>query len=398
MAFDRSKPYTLDRIVRIGITVGILYGLFRLVEHLSSVLVPFMIAMLLAYLIYPMVTFFQEKVFKRRLISVIVSLLLITIFIVGIFWLIIPAISMQIEKMGMLIKNLINNENGGALPEYLVIVENYILELVQKKEIQDMLNLSNAQQILERILPGIMGIFSGSLSLVMSLVGFTIILFYVIFILIDYDEVTKGWQEFVPRAYREPILRLLEDLRDGMATYFRAQSLIVLAVSILFSIGFTIIGLPLGILLGIFVGLLNYVPYLQNLGFIPALFLTVIYSLETGGGFWAMCGLVLLVFTVVQLIQDAILTPKIMGDATGLNPAAMLLSLSVWGQLLGLLGLLIAIPITSIMISYYRRFLSSAEQKNSTIIIEPHMLDKDDDDDDEPPVDKNRTPKIIIPN
>ena len=86
-----------------------------------------------------------------------------------------------------------------------------------------------------------------------------------------------------------------------------------------------------------------------------------------------------------------------MGDATGLNPAAILLSLSVWGKLLGLLGLLIAIPITSIMISYYRRFLRDAERQNSSIIVEPHMLDDDDDDDDFLP-DTNNGSKIIIPN
>jgi predicted PurR-regulated permease PerM len=395
MPFDQSKPYTLDRVIRIGITIGVLYGLFSLMAHLSSVLVPFIIAMLIAYLIYPMVTFFQEKLFKNRLVAVILSLFIIISTIIGIFWFTVPLVTLQIEKMASLLSNLITNE-GGVLPEYLVAVENYILEFVQQKEIQDMLNISNVQQVIERLLPGIMGIFSGSVNFLMGIVGLTIVLFYIIFILIDYDEVTKGWQEFVPTAYRKPILTLLEDLRDGMATYFRAQSLIVVIVSVLFSIGFTIIGLPLAIILGIFIGLLNYVPYLQNVGFIPAAFLTVMYSLETGENFWSMFGLVVLVFGVVQLIQDAFLTPKIMGDATGLNPAAILLSLSVWGKLLGLLGLLIAIPITSIMISYYRRFLKTAERQNSNIIVEPHMLDDDDDDDDEPLLDI-KVPKIIIP-
>ena len=398
MPFDQSKPYTLDRIIRIGITIGVLYGIFTLMAHLSSVLVPFIIAMLIAYLIYPMVSFFQKKVFKNRLVSVILSLFLIITFIVGIFWLTIPLVTLQVEKMATLLSNLITNE-GGVLPEYLVTVENYILEFVQQEEIQDMLNMQNAQQVIEKLLPGILGIFSGSVNFLMGIVGLTIILFYIIFILIDYDEVTKGWQEFVPTAYKKPILTLLEDLKDGMSTYFRAQSLIVAIVAFLFSIGFTIIGLPLAIILGIFVGLLNYVPYLQNVGFIPAAFLTVMYSLETGENFWSMFGLVVLVFGIVQLIQDAFLTPKIMGDATGLNPAAILLSLSVWGKLLGLLGLLIAIPITSIMISYYRRFLKNAERQSSSIIIEPHMLDDDDDDDDEdePLLDTNSISKIIIP-
>ena len=191
MPFDQSKPYTLDRIIRIGITIGVLYGIFTLMAHLSSVLVPFIIAMLIAYLIYPMVSFFQKKVFKNRLVSVILSLFLIITFIVGIFWLTIPLVTLQVEKMAALLSNLITNE-GGVLPEYLVTVENYILEFVQQEEIQDMLNMQNAQQVIEKLLPGILGIFSGSVNFLMGIVGLTIILFYIIFILIDYDEVTKG--------------------------------------------------------------------------------------------------------------------------------------------------------------------------------------------------------------
>ena len=70
---------------------------------------------------------------------------------------------------------------------------------------------------------------------------------------------------------------------------------------------------------------------------------------------WAMCGLTILVFAVVQAIQDSFLVPRIMGRVTGLSPAVILLSLSVWGKLLGLLGLLIALPMTCLLIAYYRR-------------------------------------------
>jgi len=186
------------------------------------------------------------------------------------------------------------------------------------------------------------------------LVGLTLIAFYIIFILIDYEEITEGWQDLIPTNYRKTVVTLLDDLREGMETYFRAQTIIVIIVSILFAVGFSIIGLPLGILLGITIGLFNYVPYLQNVGLLPATFLALMHSLETGDSFWGMMGLMLIVFAVVQTIQDAILTPKIMGDATGLNPAMILLSLTVWGKLMGILGLLIALPVTSILISYYR--------------------------------------------
>lgn len=142
-----------------------------------------------------------------------------------------------------------------------------------------------------------------------------------------------------------------------MQVYFRSQAKIVLIVSILFAVGFKIIGLPLGIGLGLLIGLFNFVPYLQWLGVPLAAFLALLYSLETGSNFWVMMGLVLLVMGIVQLIQEVILTPKIMGSSMGLNPAIILLSLSIWGGLLGILGMVIALPMTSLMIAYYRRFV-----------------------------------------
>ena len=108
---------------------------------------------------------------------------------------------------------------------------------------------------------------------------------------------------------------------------------------------------------GLFIGLLNLVPYLQTIGIVPVVFLTLLKSAETGQSLWWLILGVLLVFVVVQVIQDFFLVPKIMGKAMGLNPAVILLSLSVWGALLGFVGLIIALPLTTLLISYYKRFV-----------------------------------------
>jgi predicted PurR-regulated permease PerM len=118
----------------------------------------------------------------------------------------------------------------------------------------------------------------------------------------------------------------------------------------------------MGITLGILIGLLNYVPYLQWVGLPFTIMAAAMRSLETGNNFWMMVGLVLLVFAIVQLIQEVILTPRIMGDQTGMNPAIILLSLSIWGSLLGILGMIIALPVTTILISYYKRFILKEEE------------------------------------
>ena len=129
---------------------------------------------------------------------------------------------------------------------------------------------------------------------------------------------------------------------------------------LLFALGFYLIGLPLSILLGLFIGLLNMIPYLQILGVIPAGLLALMQALESGTNVWMVLGLTGLVFVVVQIIQDTILVPKILGKVTGLNPAMMMLSLSIWGKLLGLLGMIIALPVTYLLLVYYRRLIAPA--------------------------------------
>ena len=99
------------------------------------------------------------------------------------------------------------------------------------------------------------------------------------------------------------------------------------------------------------------VPYLQLVGFIPTILLAVVKAADTGESFWIIMLGALIVFAVVQLIQDTILTPKIMGKVMGLNSAIILLSLSIWGALLGIMGMIIALPMTTLLITYYQKYV-----------------------------------------
>ena len=105
------------------------------------------------------------------------------------------------------------------------------------------------------------------------------------------------------------------------------------------------------------------VPYLQLVGFIPTILLAVVKAADTGESFWVIMLGALIVFAVVQAIQDTILTPKIMGKVMGLNSAIILLSLSIWGSLLGIMGMIIALPMTTLLITYYQRYIIK-NQKN----------------------------------
>lgn len=371
MSFN-GKPYTLDRIVRIFITVGLLGGLVWLLGYLSDVLIPFAAALLLAYLINPLVLLIQKKV-KNRAVAVFISLFAVLIGVTFLAWLLIPMITKEIAHMGKILTAVVGNSDLAERaakhlpPDLWQAVKDY----AARKEVQDFFKTENfwsiAEGVTRKILPGVWGVIAGTASFIMGLVGLAVIGLYLVFLLFNYQKVKENWKDLIPPAYREAVTGFVEEFNLAMKRYFRGQAAVASIVGVLFALGFWSIGLPMGILLGLFIGLLNMVPYLQIIGLIPAFLLAIVHALEIGGSLWMILSLTGLVFAVVQIIQDAILVPKIMGRVTGLSPAMILLSLSVWGKLLGVFGLLIALPMTCLLLAYYRRFLVSAEVKNATL-------------------------------
>lgn len=353
---SNTRPYTFDRVVRMLIGLTILVAFALLVNRLSTVLLPFVVGWLLAYLFHPIVSFFQNKLrVRNRALSILCTILLLLLLLFGIIWFLIPLISKEVEKFSLLITLYAQNFSVNSfLPEDWQIKIN---EFFSQLNIQAILNDPSAKDILKNVAPKLWGIINSSLSFIFGLVVVVIVFLYLIFILLDYEKLNAGFINAIPMKYRSLTVDVLNDIKSGMNKYFRGQALIAMIVGILFAIGFYIVGLPLGIVLGLFMGVLNLVPYLQVLGYIPAMLLGLLQSAETGQSYWSILLGLIIVLAVVQIIQDMVLTPKIMGKATGLNPAIILLSLSIWGALFGLLGMIIALPMTTLIISYYKRFV-----------------------------------------
>ncbi len=360
-----QKEFTFDRVIRLLISLGIIVGIIWIIGYLSNVLLPFFIALILAYMMNPFVNWLQRFV-KVRIVAVLLSLFIILVLFTGIIVLVVPRMVDEIQYLGKALNEMVSKKDvyqriSEYLPPKLAQDFNRFLE---DKDWQKLLNSDEVRRYMKvawkKIAPILGDIFSGTLSAVFWIVSLFIILLYLVFLLKDYNKVLDEWKELIPPYYRKPILDFLGNFERAMNTYFRAQAAIASIVGVLFAIGFSIIGLPLGIVLGLFIGLLNMVPYMQNLALIPAVFLALIKSVETGQNFWIILVLTLSVFVVVQLIQDSILTPTIMGDATGLNPVVILLSLSVWAKILGFLGLVLAIPLTNLILSYYETFISKS--------------------------------------
>jgi len=365
---NNDKPYTFDRVVRILITIISIALIIYVFRALNGVLLPFFIALLLAYLVNPIVNWIQKLV-KKRIIAILITMIGLVAVFIGFWLLIIPSIIHEVSRMGPLLSNVVQNiDKPGFVPEDL---EKWIREFAQKEEVQQYFTVDNLGKVARAILPKLWLSVQNVLGVLLGLVGIVTIFLYFIFILIDFDKFSGKWKSFIPPRNRELIVGMVMDLEQGMKGYFRAQTKIVIIVAICFAVGFKIIGLPMGITLGILIGLLNYVPYLQWVGLPFTILAAAMRSLETGNNFWMMVGLVLLVFAIVQFIQEVILTPRIMGDQTGMNPAIILLSLSIWGSILGILGMIIALPVTTILISYYKRFVIKEAPAEEIPIEEP---------------------------
>ena len=361
-----KQPITFDSFIRglLGIVILIIIGL--LLNRLSSVLLPFFIAWILSYLMYPLVRFLQYKCkLRNRVLSILVAAVLVLAALTGIFMLVIPPTIEEFSKLNGLLKEFSERYLGSSrlapyienlLEQYVPHYQERIIDIVRDKTF-----LEAAQALLMQL----WNFIYQTVDFAIGIIGSLIVILYMFFILQDYEVISEGWVNYVPKDKRAFVMQLTEDVERGMNSYFRGQGTVAFIVGVLFSIGFLIVGMPMAIGLGMFMGFLNLVPYLQNLGFLPMALLALLKAADTGENFWWIFLSGALVVGVVQIIQDTFLVPKIMGSAMGLNPAVILLSLSVWGSLLGFIGLIIALPLTTLLISYYKRFVIEEDEETN---------------------------------
>lgn len=356
------KEITFDRFVRGALAIAGIALAIYILNLLSDVLLPFFIGWVFAYMLYPLVKFFQYKLhLHSRVISIILSGIVVLAVLGGILWLVIPPIISETIRFKDVIIEFITTRWGESEITYHIktffqthVDQNSILQLLHEKNVMEAAN-SAINQALDVVYK--------TVDIVIGVIASLITLLYMFFILLDYEKISNGWIKLVPKKNRRFAGRLAHDVEHGMNAYFRGQALVAFLVGVLFSIGFLIIDFPMAIGLGLFIGMLNLVPYLQVVGFIPTILLAMIKAAETGQNLWLILLLAAIVFIVVQTIQDMILVPKIMGKLMGLNPAIILLSLSVWGSLLGIIGLIIALPLTTLILSYYKQYIDYNEKQ-----------------------------------
>ena len=350
-----SKEITFDKFIRWAGIVVLVLAVLYIINYLSEVLLPFFIAWFFAYLLYPVVKFIENKLHvKVRAISILLAMGAAIAIVGGVIWLIIPPMIDQFDKLGEVLTRWVHqtthtNNLTMLIKEWLQDNQTTIERFLKSKDFSDALKTT---------MPKVFSVVSQTATVLMSIVASMITLLYMFFILLDYETLTANWVRIFPKKNRPFWSALMKDVERELNNYIRGQGMVALCMGIMFCIGFTIIGFPMAIGLGILIGIMDLVPYLHTFALIPTAFLAMLKAADTGQNFWVVFGLAVLVFCVVQVITDMVVTPKIMGKAMGLNPAILLLSLSIWGALLGFLGLIVALPLTTLLIAYWQRYVT----------------------------------------
>lgn len=353
-----QKEITFDKFIRWSGIILLAIAAILLVKYLSEVLIPFFVAWVFAYLLYPIVKFIENKLRIRvRALSIIITFIFVCSIIGLLVWLIIPPMIEQFQKLYDILANWLHEStHTNNISAWLSdkITEN-------QNQIEQFLKSGDFANALKTAMPKLFNVLGKTANVVMSIIASLITLLYTFFILLDYEFLTNNWIRIFPKKHRPFWHELAKDVERELNNYIRGQGTVAFCMGVMFCVGFTIMDFPMAISLGILIGILDLIPYLHTFALIPTAFLAMLKAADTGQNFWIIFGMAAGLFIVVQVITDMIVTPKVMGKAMGLNPAILLLSLSVWGALLGFIGLIIALPLTTLIIAYWKRYVTKEE-------------------------------------
>lgn len=357
---NRTVYWTTDRIMKLLIGLSLAGALIWLLSYLRDALLPFFVACLIAYLLQPLVEFNRRWTHEKgRAISSILTILEVSAVVGGFLYLLLPIIIREFDTLDGIVKEVTSGVR--PIPPEMQQFIDFINRHLNVETIKESLANMKVESLISRS----SSILSESIEVLADLLDWVLTFVYVLFILIDYPQIIRGFKLIVPYKYRSGAVSVVRDMQVSMNHYFRGQGMVAFCATVFYCIGFSIVGLPLAIPMGLLVGILYMIPYFQYITLIPVALICFIYSLGGAESFLSLFGKSLLVYVITQPTCDYIITPRIMGRELGLNAAVILLSLSVWGSLLGIIGMIIALPVTSLLMSYYEQYISNPHKRKS---------------------------------
>ncbi len=335
---------------------GIVWGLARFINRFQNVLLPPVVAGILAMLLRPYYDWLLKVCRGSRTAALILFFLSALVPLVAFAW---TVGAFAVNQILQFIDEL--PASIGRLQELARSHWPKVTSLLEKYGLMGEFNsqLKNPDGIVVSLLRYWGGRLSQSLvQLFQSAAGlfaWAVLPVYLAFFLMAKPFETRKIGDFLPflkPETREDAVYLFSQFVEILLTFFRGQIIVAFAQGLLFALGFALVGLPYGIVIGISLGFLNIIPYLGSIAGL-AVALPLAYFSKAGG--LTLVVLVLVVFSIVQAIEGYLLTPRIMGKRTGLHPALIIFAVFFWGVALGgILGMMLAIPLTAFAVVFWR--------------------------------------------
>ena len=313
-----------------------------LIYLLDAVLMPFIAGMILAYLADPLADQFQRWGMNRLLAVSGVFLVLLIVLVVSLL-ILIPLLVQQLKQL------------GEAIPSVFNWVENILAPQVQEWTGYDVTTeLTNVRETLAEnwrdaggYLAQALGQIGRSGMAFVSWITYVALIPVVTFyLLLDWDRLLDNIANLIPRQWADDTFRLARRCDEVLSSFLRGQLLVMLCLGIIYAVGLTLMGLNFGLLIGFVSGLVSIVPFL---GFIVGLIIALVVALFQFATWWAVLG-VILVFSIGQMAESVILQPKLLGDKIGLHPVAVIFAVLAGGNLFGLTGVLLALPVAAVIL------------------------------------------------
>jgi predicted PurR-regulated permease PerM len=324
---------------------------------LAPVLTPFVVACVLAYALTPIVNWMDHVGRGRipRLLAVIVVELLFIFAMLGLFFLMIPILAKELPLMREQLPALMDSVNAAAKPWLAQWGVQLKLDGASIKAfVMKYLN-ANVEDALSSILVSLKLGGSVAFTLIGNAILIPVALFY---LLMDWDRFMNQLRTLIPPRMRSGSSSFLGEADAVLGQYLRGQLLVMLILAVFYSVGLARFGLDLALPIGIFTGLAMFVPYVGfGVGLVLAIFAGLLQFTATVG-MGHTVAMVLVVYGGGQLLESLFLTPRLVGERIGLHPLAVIFALLAFGQLFGFVGVLVALPLSAVLLVAIRRVRS----------------------------------------
>jgi predicted PurR-regulated permease PerM len=333
----------IERSVRLAIIGASALGVVVLgLWLLKGALTPLAVALVIAYLFDPLIDRFEARGVSRRA-AILAILLVVGTSLFAVAFLLIPAMQRDVAALSERLPSYVDSGLAALGPrierQFGVVLPHSVheaLDSIRSGELQ--VPLEAARALLERVLRGV----TGTVGALLSLLIIPVLAYY---LLVEFDRIRLGVLALVPRGYQPKVAAEAARVDSLIAGFIRGQLTVCLALGVLYALGFAAIGIDLAIVIGVAGGLLAIIPYVG--GAVAFFSATVMALLQYGIG--VQLALVVGWYLVVQALESFALTPKIVGQSLGMHPVTVIVALMIGGDLLGFLGLLIAVPLAAVV-------------------------------------------------